>query len=42
MALGDNDQNIYIVHSENMVVVKMSDTADHSNLALSNFDDALW
>ncbi len=42
MALGKNDQKIYIIHSKNMVVVRMGDSTDNSNLALSNFDDALW
>jgi CubicO group peptidase (beta-lactamase class C family) len=42
MALGKNDQKIYIIHSKNMVVVRMGDSADNSNLALSNFDVVLW
>jgi CubicO group peptidase (beta-lactamase class C family) len=42
MALGKNDQKIYIIHSKNMVVVRMGNSADNSNLALSNFDDVLW
>lgn len=42
MALGKNDQKIYVVPSKKMVVVRMGDAADTSNFALSDFDDALW
>jgi CubicO group peptidase (beta-lactamase class C family) len=42
MALGKNDQKVYIIHSTNMVVVRMGNSADNSNLALSHFDDILW
>ncbi|GIZ09964.1 serine hydrolase [Flavobacterium sp. UMI-01] len=42
MALGKNDQKIYIVPSKKMVVIRMGDAADGSNFALSDFDDALW
>jgi len=42
MALGKNDQKIYIVPSKKMVVVRMGDAADNVNLALSNFDEELW
>jgi CubicO group peptidase (beta-lactamase class C family) len=42
MALGKNDQKIYIVPSKKMVVVRMGDAADNVNLALSDFDDVLW
>ena len=42
MALGKNDQKIYIVPSKKMVVIRMGDTADSVNLALSDFDDVLW
>jgi CubicO group peptidase (beta-lactamase class C family) len=41
-ALGKNDQKIYVVPSENLVVVRMGDNAYSSNLALTNFDDSLW
>jgi CubicO group peptidase (beta-lactamase class C family) len=42
MALGKNDQKIYIVPSKNMVVIRMGDAADDVNLALSDFDETLW
>ncbi|MDQ5929764.1 MAG: hypothetical protein QG594_1545 [Bacteroidota bacterium] len=42
MALGKNDQKIYIIPSKNMVVIRMGDAADSVNLALSDFDDVLW
>lgn len=42
MALGKNDQKIYIVPSKKMVVIRMGDAADSVNLALSDFDETLW
>jgi hypothetical protein len=42
MALGKNDQKIYVVPSKKMVVIRMGDAADNDNLALSDFDKALW
>ncbi|OYU82066.1 MAG: serine hydrolase [Flavobacterium sp. BFFFF1] len=42
MALGKNDQKIYIVQSKKMVVIRMGDAADNVNLALSDFDEVLW
>ncbi|UQD57457.1 serine hydrolase [Flavobacterium sp. K5-23] len=42
MALGKNDQKIYIVPSKKMVVIRMGDAADNVNLALSDFDNILW
>jgi len=42
MALGKNDQKIYIVPSEDLVVVRMGDSADGVNFALSDFDEVLW
>jgi len=42
MALGKNDQKIYIVPSKKMVVIRMGDAADEENFALSNFDNDLW
>lgn len=42
MALGKNDQKIYVVPSKNMVVIRMGNAADNSNLALSDFDEVLW
>ena len=42
MALGKNDQKIYVVPSKKMVVIRMGDAADDSNFALSEFDNGLW
>jgi CubicO group peptidase (beta-lactamase class C family) len=42
MALGKNDQKIYIVPSKKMVVIRMGNAADTVNAALSDFDEALW
>ena len=42
MALGKNDQKIYVIPSKNMVVIRMGDAADNVNLALSDFDNTLW
>lgn len=42
MALGKNDQKIYIIPSKKMVITRMGEAADSSNLALSSFDTVLW
>ena len=42
MALGKNDQKIYVVPSKKMVIIRMGDAADSANLALSDFDAVLW
>jgi CubicO group peptidase (beta-lactamase class C family) len=42
MALGKNDQKIYVIPSKNMVVIRMGDSADSVHLALSDFDNVLW
>ncbi len=42
MALGKNDQKIYVVPSKKMVVIRMGDAADAESPALSDFDDVLW
>jgi CubicO group peptidase (beta-lactamase class C family) len=42
MALGKNDQKIYVVPGKKMVVIRMGDAADDSNWASSGFDEALW
>ncbi len=42
MALGKNDQKIYVVPSKKMVIIRMGDAADNSSFALSNFDNELW
>lgn len=40
--LGKNDQKIYVVPSKDLVIIRMGETADDSNFALSNFDTELW
>ncbi len=42
MALGKNDQKIYVIPSRNIVIIRMGDAADNVNLALSDFDEQLW
>ena len=42
MALGKNDQKIYVIPSKKMVVIRMGDSADGTNFALSTFDRELW
>ena len=42
MALGKNDQKIYVIPSKNMVIIRMGDLADGTNFALSDFDAILW
>lgn len=42
MALGKNDQKIYVVPSKKMVIIRMGDAADDVSLALSDFDETLW
>lgn len=42
MALGKNDQKIYVVPSKKMVIIRMGDAADAVNPALSDFDNVLW
>lgn len=41
-ALGKNDQKIYVIPSQNMVVIRMGETSDIPLYALSNFDNELW
>lgn len=41
-ALGKNDQKVYVVPSENMVVVRFGNSAGLSLFAVSNFDNELW
>lgn len=41
-ALGKDDQKIYVVPSQKLVIVRMGNTADGSNFALSTFDNILW
>ncbi|MFP9099008.1 serine hydrolase domain-containing protein [Flavobacterium sp. RHBU_24] len=42
MALGKNDQKIYVIPSKKMVIIRMGETADGTNFALSDFDQTLW
>ena len=42
MALGTDDQKIYVVPSSNMIVIRMGESGDDPNLALSPFDVELW
>ena len=41
-ALGKNDQKIYVVPSKNLVIIRMGESAEDTNFALSNFDNNLW
>lgn len=41
-ALGRDDQKIYVVPSKHIVVIRMGESADGVNFALSNFDNELW
>ncbi|MFV8353334.1 serine hydrolase domain-containing protein [Flavobacterium sp. XS2P14] len=44
IALGKNDEKIYIIASKKMVVIRMGDVAntDNPTFALSDFDSVLW
>lgn len=44
MALGKNDQKIYVIPSRKMVVIRMGEVANPQNptFALSGFDNELW
>ena len=42
MALGKNDQKIYVVPSRKMVIIRMGEAADGENFALSDFDATVW
>ncbi len=41
-ALGKNDQKIYVVPSDSLVVIRLGEEADTVSLALSTFDNDLW
>ncbi len=41
-ALGKNDQKIYVVPSQNLVVIRIGDSAGNIQLAISSFDNELW
>lgn len=42
MALGKNDQKIYVIPNRNMVVVRFGETAGGVSPAFSSFDNELW
>ncbi len=41
-ALGKNDQKIYVVPSQKVVVIRMGEAAGNVQLAVSSFDNELW
>jgi len=41
-ALGKNDQKVYVVPSQQLVVIRMGDAAGNIQLAISSFDNELW
>lgn len=41
-ALGKNDQKIYISPSKKLVIIRMGESSEGTNFALSNFDNELW
>jgi CubicO group peptidase (beta-lactamase class C family) len=41
-ALGKNDQKIYVIPSQKLVVVRMGNAAGNVQLAASSFDNELW
>jgi CubicO group peptidase (beta-lactamase class C family) len=41
-ALGKNDQKIYVVRSQGLVVIRMGESAGNVQLAVSSFDNELW
>ncbi|WP_127129573.1 serine hydrolase domain-containing protein [Pseudoflavitalea rhizosphaerae] len=41
-ALGKNDQKIYVVPSQKLVVIRMGESAGNVQLAASSFDNELW
>ena len=41
-ALGKNDQKIYVVPSQKLVVIRMGESAGNIQLATSSFDNELW
>jgi len=42
VALGKNDQKIYVSPSKNLVIIRMGESSEGTNFALSNFDNELW
>lgn len=41
-ALGKNDQKVYVIPSQKLVVIRMGESAGNVQLALSSFDNELW
>ncbi|WP_242692254.1 serine hydrolase domain-containing protein [Aridibaculum aurantiacum] len=41
-ALGKNDQKLYVVPSQQLVIIRMGESAGNSMLAASTFDNELW
>lgn len=41
-ALGKNDQKVYVVPAQKLVVIRMGDSAGLPALAMSSFDNELW
>jgi CubicO group peptidase (beta-lactamase class C family) len=41
-ALGKNDQKVYVVPSQKLVVIRMGEAAGSSQFAISSFDNELW
>ena len=41
-ALGKNDQKVYVVPSQNLVIIRMGESAGNVQLAVSSFDNELW
>ena len=41
-ALGKNDQKIYVVPSQGLVIIRMGESAGLPHLATSSFDNELW
>jgi len=41
-ALGKNDQKIYVVPSQNLVIIRLGDSAGTPQFAVSGFDNELW
>lgn len=41
-ALGKDDQKIYVVPSQQLVVIRIGESAGQTQLALSSFDNELW
>jgi CubicO group peptidase (beta-lactamase class C family) len=41
-ALGKNDQKVYVVPSQELVVIRMGESADESLFSVTGFDNELW